>query len=62
MYLIINGTTITETVTRGTQVKREKVGDIEVEYMDGAGQQPIFPEVTRLVAELVWSGGKVVRA
>lgn len=62
MYLIINGDTITETVSRGTQVKKEKVGDIEVEYFPGAMQKPIYPEVMRLLSELTWSGGRVVRS
>lgn len=60
MYLIINGETITETVSRGTQVISEKVGDIEVEYSPGAGQQPVFPEVMRLLSALIFPGGRAV--
>lgn len=64
MFLIVTGETITETVTRGGQTKREKVDVIEVEYMDGASFQPSYPTVSRLLADLVISGaamGRVVR-
>lgn len=62
MFLIVTGATITETVSRGTQVKREKVGEIEVEYMDGAAQQPEYPEVNRLLSDLTIAGGRSVRS
>ena len=61
MYLIITGTTINVNVDRGKQTVKEKVDVIEVEYESGASQQPSFPEVNRLLADLVVSGGQIIR-
>ena len=38
-------------------VKREKVDVVEVEYMDGAAAQPIYPQLTTLIAPFLGSGG-----
>lgn len=61
MFLIVTGETITETVTRGGQTVREKVDVIEVEYSQSASVQPHFPIISRLVADLVASGGGMGR-
>jgi len=61
MFLIIGGTSISEDVTRSSQVTREKVDVIEVEYEPGATQQPSFPKVNRLLADFVHSSGSIVR-
>lgn len=61
MFLIVTGVTITENVDRSKQTKREKVDVIEVEYEAGASQQPSFPEVNRLLSDLVINGDRVQR-
>lgn len=57
MFLIVTGETITENVSKTAQTKREKVGDIEVEYVDGATLQPAYPAVNRLLSDLLSHGG-----
>ena len=61
MFLIVTGLTITETVTRSSQTVREKVDVIEVEYSQGASVQPHYPIISRLVSDLVVSGGAMGR-
>ena len=61
MFLIVTGTTINVNVDRSKQTVKEKVDVIEVEYESGASQQPSFPEVNRLLSDLVISGGQVIR-
>jgi hypothetical protein len=62
MFLIVTGETITSTVTKSDQTIREKVGEIEVEYVNGASIQPVYPVVNRLVADLTVAGGKIIRS
>lgn len=51
--------------TEDRATKREKVGDLEVEYMDSAANHKRYPYVTRLLRDLIISSGasrKLVRA
>lgn len=61
IFLIVTGVTITENVDRSKQTKREKVDVIEVEYESGASQQPSFPNVNRLLSDLVISSDRIQR-
>jgi hypothetical protein len=61
MFLLINDTELAVDVDRSSQVKREKVDVIEVEYEPGATQQPMFTTITRLVAKYIHSSGRVIR-
>lgn len=62
MFLVIDGTTISVNVDRGKRVKRQKADVLEREFEPGAAQQPSFPVVNRLISELVWPSGTVVRS
>lgn len=55
--LIAAGTEMETTIERAT--KREKVGSLEVEYMDGATLQARYPQVTNWLSELVVGGSAV---
>ena len=53
--LIIGGENLSAKRERGGHIKRETVGALETEYMDGAPGSDKYPSVDRLVAGLVTS-------
>lgn len=46
---LVDGRTLVPSETRGGQVKREKVGPIEVEYMDGAPSGTVYKWAEKLL-------------
>lgn len=61
MYSIINGVSISTTITRKDQVKRKKIDVIETEYVDGATYQTVFPIVNGILSALYIPSGSVIR-
>jgi hypothetical protein len=55
--LIAAGTEMEATIERA--VKREQVGSLSVEYMDGATLQARYPQVTNYLSDLVVGGSAV---
>jgi len=62
MFLIVTGETLTENITRASQLKRKKVDVLEKEWVDGASYQPTYPEVTRLISKLTIPRNRISRA
>jgi len=56
-YLIANGTILETTIDRA--VKREQVGQLSVEYMDGASAIAQYPQITGWLTDLVTGGTSV---
>lgn len=53
----VNGASLTQTFDRGGAVKREKVGSLEVEYMDGAGSGRSYPFIDVMLSPITATGG-----
>jgi hypothetical protein len=53
--LIIGGESLTAKRERGGNVKREKIGPLETEYMDSATPGDTYPAIDRLVRGLIQS-------
>lgn len=62
MFLNVGGTSLTNNTTKASDTKREKVDVIEVEYFERASSQPSFPVVSRLLADVTYQSGSVVRS
>lgn len=50
---LVDGRTLVPSETRGGQVKREKVGPIEVEYMDGAPSGTVYKWAEKLLTKVL---------
>jgi hypothetical protein len=61
MFLHVTGTTLITNTTKADYAKREKVDVIEIEYFEGASVQQSFPVVSRLLSDLAYQSGQVVR-
>lgn len=48
---------LTPDLDRGGQIKREKVGDIEVEYTDGATARTVLTQIDEILSGLLGAGG-----
>lgn len=50
---LVDGRTLVPSETRGGKVKREKVGPIEVEYMDGAPSGTVYKWAEKLLTKVL---------